>query len=448
MEAEDGLLFMQEMLELSKIQSQQPERAPQAVSVTVKDKIGEELVILMKGGPSQFGKNLVGDEKVTAKTVFIHPFRGCAEILEPEIIKGKIAIMERGDCMFVDKVRRVQKHGAVGAIIVDNVPGSNSMSSPLFSMSGDGTEDVTIPSVFLFTQDASKLLLAISKDPKVEVTLSELKDNDNFSQNEEESMFHKLKISVQEFLNKHTGIAFTKIVEVGEFRANIGNDKIRITREGNKEHNIPKELNVNQQWSQIRKGLLKSILHSDTKELYVPLNILRIYYQTLSGASIEELKQTDIIKQTEWLLTELSKEHQNKEDDLVKPETDQSISLLADLDQFAEVESEVLLNQKIENVKETPPKLTQSEKEAIIRHKREKLAELNSLLDTVQHLEKAYQVKDALNEVFNKLKLDSSDDIIVANLKNEDSDKSDVKQDKINKGVDIKTKVNHVVDEL
>lgn len=112
------------------------------------------------------------------------------------------------------------------------MPGSSAMSSPVFSMSGDGSDDVKIPAVFLFTQDASKLRLALSHDPTVEVTISELKDTDNFSQNEDESMFQKLKLSVQEFLNKHTGIEFTKMVEVGEFRANIGNDKIGITREG------------------------------------------------------------------------------------------------------------------------------------------------------------------------------------------------------------------------
>lgn len=99
-------------------------------------------------------------------------------------------------------------------------------------MSGDGSDDIHIPAVFLFTQDASKLLLALSRDPTVEVTITELRDTDHFSQNEDESMFQKLKLSVQEFLNKHTGIDFTKLVEVGEFRANIGNDKIRITREG------------------------------------------------------------------------------------------------------------------------------------------------------------------------------------------------------------------------
>lgn len=409
---------MQEMVELSKLQAQQPEPAAQSVSVPMKDHTGEEQVIVMQAGPSQFGKNLKGDQKVMARTIIIHPFRGCGDIHMPGLIIGKIAIMERGDCMFVDKVRKVQQHGAVAAIIIDNTPGSSTASSPMFSMSGDGVDDVKIPAVFLFNQDASKLLLALSKDPKVEVTISEMKDSERWSQNEEESMFHKLKISVQEFLNKHTGIAFTKIIEVGGFRATIGNDKIRITHEDSKDEIIPRETTTNQQWSQIRKGLLKSILHSESKELFVPLNILRIYYQTLSGVSIEELKNTDVVKQTEWLLTELVKENQKKEDDLVKAEDDQGVSILAELSQ-----------------------LTKSEAESEAKNKREKLAELNSILQTVNQLENAYQTGNVIGQVINKLK-DSSDELVVSEQKSDKTDKNSDDDEH------IKTRVTHTVDEL
>lgn len=115
MEAEEGLLFMQEMLELSKTQSQQPDRKPQAVSVPIKDKMGEVQVITLKAGPSQFGVNLIGNQKVQARTAIVEPFHACTELLMPmKILEGKIALIERGECMFVDKVRNVQQHGAVG----------------------------------------------------------------------------------------------------------------------------------------------------------------------------------------------------------------------------------------------------------------------------------------------------------------------------------------------
>lgn len=160
---------MQEMVELSKLQSQQTEVAPQAVTFPMRASSGTLSMVTMQAGPAHFGTILDGGKTVTAPTVKIKPFNGCLDPLQKQEIMGKIAIMERGDCMFVEKARKVQKAGAVGAIIVDNVPGTSAQTSPLFSMSGDGTDDVTIPTVFLFTKDASKLIAALAKDPTLPV---------------------------------------------------------------------------------------------------------------------------------------------------------------------------------------------------------------------------------------------------------------------------------------
>lgn len=42
------------------------------------------------------------------------------------------------------QARRLQQVGAVGGIVVDNVPSSSADAAPLFAMSGDGTEDVRV----------------------------------------------------------------------------------------------------------------------------------------------------------------------------------------------------------------------------------------------------------------------------------------------------------------
>jgi hypothetical protein len=63
--------------------------------------------------------------------------------------------------------------GAIGGIVVDNNADSAMASSPMFAMSGDGTDDVTIPVVFLFSQDAWKLLNALTQDPTTIVTLAD-----------------------------------------------------------------------------------------------------------------------------------------------------------------------------------------------------------------------------------------------------------------------------------
>lgn len=321
---------MQEMVELSKLQSQQPDAAPQAVSFPMKELNGEEHIVTLQAGPSHFGLNLKRAEYVKAKTFIVHPFTACTNLLETTAINGKIAIVERGDCMFIDKARRIQKAGAIGGIILDNTPGSSAETSAMFSMSGDGTDDIKIPVVFLFAQDAFKLLLTLSKTPDIEVSISELKSNgDVWPPNEEESMFHKLKVSVQEFLNKHAGIGFTKTVTLGSFKADIGTERIAITYDKvQNEEDIYTEDVTNPQWSKIRKGFLISILHSE--QLLVPLNILRIYYQTLSGISPEDIKAQDVTKQTLWLLKELSIEHRKKDDDIFVASGKIGMSIFAD----------------------------------------------------------------------------------------------------------------------
>jgi hypothetical protein len=51
----------------------------------------------------------------------------------------------------------------------------------MFAMSGDGTNDVGIPLVFLFQQDAFQLLQALSLDPNMVVTISEPPQNESKS---------------------------------------------------------------------------------------------------------------------------------------------------------------------------------------------------------------------------------------------------------------------------
>ncbi|KAJ3335575.1 hypothetical protein HDU93_004970 [Gonapodya sp. JEL0774] len=58
---------------------------------------------------------------------------------------GFIALVERGECPFVDKVRAMQQSGAIAVIVGDNAPGGNlvTMYAP-----GDNS-DILIPSVFV-----------------------------------------------------------------------------------------------------------------------------------------------------------------------------------------------------------------------------------------------------------------------------------------------------------
>ena len=72
------------------------------------------------------------------------------------------------------QARKIQKAGALAGIVLDNVPGSSAINSPMFAMSGDGKEvdDVKIPFVFLFSVEANELLQAIRSNGLLTVTIS------------------------------------------------------------------------------------------------------------------------------------------------------------------------------------------------------------------------------------------------------------------------------------
>lgn len=170
-DAQEGLLFMEEMIELAKQQNQQ-EQQVRSVSFTLPS---TKMRMVLQAGPAQFGKDLgKAANEVRAPLTLLDPIRGCGELRNGHELRGKIVIMERGECMFVEKARKIQAFGAVGGIVLDNQAGTNARQSPVFAMSGDGTDDVTIPLVFLFTEDGQLLLNAFKEHPSLVVTLSDL----------------------------------------------------------------------------------------------------------------------------------------------------------------------------------------------------------------------------------------------------------------------------------
>jgi ER degradation enhancer, mannosidase alpha-like 3 len=122
---------------------------------------------VLSAGPSHFSPDIVN--KVTATTISVNPFQACTDILNKDELIGKIAIIERGECTFVDKARRAMRAGAKAVIIFDNVPDTSIDNQPPFAMSGDGKDDVKIPTCFLFTQEAIKLRNALTIDSELEV---------------------------------------------------------------------------------------------------------------------------------------------------------------------------------------------------------------------------------------------------------------------------------------
>ena len=106
---------MQEMVELTKMQIQ-PETKPQTVTFTKPNTDPPEKITLL-AGPAQFGPELQNFDKITGKVIFTYPPAACTDLLNADRLAGKIVIMDRGNCMFIEKVYVAAKYFSKSSFI-------------------------------------------------------------------------------------------------------------------------------------------------------------------------------------------------------------------------------------------------------------------------------------------------------------------------------------------
>ncbi|XP_059157646.1 ER degradation-enhancing alpha-mannosidase-like protein 3 [Physella acuta] len=177
--ADAGLEFMQEMISLSRAQQQESQHEPMFIRLLSEPFNGE---VVYRAGPAQFGYELGKNPSVIGNVVVARPIKGCTDIENGDEVNGKIVIVERGECMFVDKARSIQKKGGIGGIVLDQAQGTSSDVLSLFAMSGDGTNDVTIPMVFLFWKQGQDLTDTLTKFPSLLVELTSRQSTEEFSE--------------------------------------------------------------------------------------------------------------------------------------------------------------------------------------------------------------------------------------------------------------------------
>lgn len=115
-DAETGILFMAEMLELSKQQdfhlkskNFHDEYSPMSV-VAMKNETDKHKEL--HAGPAQFGYDLKTGLGVFGRLVMANPPNACTHLdSKGESLADKIVVAKRGDCIFIDKARNVQKAG-------------------------------------------------------------------------------------------------------------------------------------------------------------------------------------------------------------------------------------------------------------------------------------------------------------------------------------------------
>uniref|UniRef100_A0A672LDI2 alpha-1,2-Mannosidase n=1 Tax=Sinocyclocheilus grahami TaxID=75366 RepID=A0A672LDI2_SINGR len=205
--AEDGMRFMQEMMELSS-QQQKEQLPPRAVQIVSHPYFGR---VVLTAGPAQFGLDLSKSSSGMRGFVTVaEPYNGCSELSNGEIVAGRIALLQRGQCMFAEKARHIHKAGAIGGIVIDDNEGSSSDTAPLFQMAGDGrnTDDVTLPLLFLFHKEGNILLEALKEYREVEVLLSDkARDRgETLSKTERRCEYEKIKC---------TKIIYSNLITIG-----------------------------------------------------------------------------------------------------------------------------------------------------------------------------------------------------------------------------------------
>jgi hypothetical protein len=95
---------------------------------------------------------------------------GCSVLTNAGAIAGNVAIIDRGTCLFVEKVANAQDADAIGAIIVNNVGDS------LLSMAGiDPT--LTIPAIFLGRSDGATIVAELGKGVRARVVTPAARDS-------------------------------------------------------------------------------------------------------------------------------------------------------------------------------------------------------------------------------------------------------------------------------
>jgi subtilisin family serine protease len=100
---------------------------------------------------------------VRGTVVYVDPPDACSEtITNAPALQGKIALIDRGTCFFVDKIRRAQKAGAIAVIMVNNVNGD------LITMGGQA-DDITIPGVMISRADGNIIKSKLAEEVTVEL---------------------------------------------------------------------------------------------------------------------------------------------------------------------------------------------------------------------------------------------------------------------------------------
>ena len=112
----------------------------------------------VEAGTAEFG-GVPPAGGTTGTLVLAQPADGCATITNASALGGKVALVDRGGCYFVEKAKRARAAGAIAVVIANNQAGLTGMSG------ADPT--VTIPTVLVSQADGARLKTALGDGVRV-----------------------------------------------------------------------------------------------------------------------------------------------------------------------------------------------------------------------------------------------------------------------------------------
>ncbi len=119
-----------------------------------------------------FGPDLtsVSGQLVLADDGTSNPLEACNPLANAGAINGKIAVIQRGTCFFVDKVMNAQNAGAIGVLMINNVSGD-----PIIM--GGTNSNITIPSVMISKNDGQAIIDALNNNQNIQVNITDTGSN-------------------------------------------------------------------------------------------------------------------------------------------------------------------------------------------------------------------------------------------------------------------------------
>jgi extracellular elastinolytic metalloproteinase len=143
-----------------------------AVSITAPESL---LGLITTYGDAQFGKGIPtaaqkaieGSIVVAKDNVASEPTLGCGKFVTN--VKGKVALVDRGECNFSQKVKNAETAGAI-AVIICNVAGVNGGNGEeVFRMSAGAISPDSIPSILVRKSECDKIRVRITNGEDVKV---------------------------------------------------------------------------------------------------------------------------------------------------------------------------------------------------------------------------------------------------------------------------------------